>query len=341
MDAILQSVEDAGIKHGRGILILPVNGHSDLHNFVKRKLRDRLQFQCLDAGKIASFYHIVLRKGAKQIEAISSHERRYQSYLRYASLGLLIVNRQWGWVLQEGTRYDAYVCFDVLNGLASFTFFYEGGRHCYTRRCESKQSEKLLRQQVRTMVYEGLKADLSSVTRPKSIVLQRDGRLFHAEWKGFQEAIEQLIREGLIDAQTVFGGFEITKKIGAGLRLVEEVERRVDNRLEKRLENPVVGTALALGKDEGIVATTGYPFSLRGTSAPLLVRLVAGSLDLDWVMEDVFRKSLLAWSSPDKCMSVPIDLKLCDEDLRAFASDANDEEAVYGEEEIKDAEDVA
>ena len=40
-------------------------------------------------------------------------------------------------------------------------------------------------------------------------------------------------------------------------------------------------------------------------------------------------------------MSVPIDLKLCDEDLRAFASDANDEEAVYGEEEVGDAEDAA
>ena len=97
--------------------------------------------------------------------------------------------------------------------------------------------------------------------------------------KGFQEAIEQLIREELLDAQTVFGGIEIAKKIGAGLRLVEEVERKVDNRFEKRLENPVVGTALALGNNEGIVATTG--FSLRGTSAPLLVRLVGGSLDLE------------------------------------------------------------
>ena len=31
------------------------------------------------------------------------------------------------------------------------------------------------------MVYDGLKADLGSVKRPKSIVLQRDGRLFRAE----------------------------------------------------------------------------------------------------------------------------------------------------------------
>ena len=95
-----------------------------------------------------------------------------------------------------------------------------------------------------------------------------------------QEAIEQLIREGLLDEQTVWGGIEIAKKFGAGLRLVEEIEGR--------LHNPVIGTALALEKNEGIVATTGYPFSLRGTSAPILVRVVGGSLNLDWVMEDVF-----------------------------------------------------
>jgi hypothetical protein len=55
-------------------------------------------------------------------------------------------------------------------------------------------------------------------------------------------------------------------------------------------------------------------------------------------MEDVFRKSLLAWSAPDHCLSVPIDLKLCDEFLRAFAAEANREEAVYGEEVEEAAE---
>ncbi len=332
VDAILQGVGQANIKHGRGVLVLPSNAHVDLHNYVKRALRELLQFQCLDAEKVSTFYHTVLRKGAKCIEAIPDMERRFTSYLKYAALGLLIVNRQWGWVLQEGTRYDAYVCFDVLNRLAAFTFFYDGGRHCYTRPCDSNQPEKLLRQQVRTVVYEGLKADLASVVKPKSIVLQRDGRLFRTEWLGFQDAIQQLIREGLLNDQTVYGGIEIAKKFSAGLRLVEEKHQR--------LQNPTIGAALAVGKDEGIVCTTGYPFSLRGTSSPLAVRLVDGPLNLDWVMEDVFRKSLLSWPNPDHCMGVPIDLKLCDEFLRAFAADANEDEAVYGQ-EVEDAADVA
>jgi len=332
VDGILAGVQQANVKHGRGILMLPENAHSDLHNYVKRALRQQMHFQCLDEGKISAFYHTVLRKGSKSVEPIPDLERRFTSYLRYAALGLLIVNRQWGWVLRDGTRYDSYVTFDVLNRQAAFTFFYEGGRHCYTRLHDSNQPEKLLRQQVRTIVYEGLKADLASVAKPKSIILQRDGRLFRSEWLGFEGAIRQLIREGFLDQDIVYGAIEIAKKFNAGLRLVHE--------WNGRLQNPRIGAALALASDEGIVCTTGFPFSLRGTASPLAVRIYGGSLNLDWVMEDVFRKSLLAWPTPDHCISLPIDLKLCDEMLRAFAAEANEEEAVYGQ-EVGDAAEVA
>ncbi len=327
VDAILVGVQNANLKHGRGVLILPARAHDDLHNYVKRALREQFEFQCLDAAKVAGFYQTVLRDGQGQVETVPELERRYTSYLRYAALGLLIVNRQWGWVLKTRTHYDAYICIDVLNQQAAFTFFYEGGRHCYMRSCDSKQPgkhERLSRQQVRAMVYEGLKADLPTVAEPRSIVLQRDGRLFRREWLGFEEAIRQLIEEGLLDRSFVYGGFEIAKKFNAGLRLVQH---RCG-----RLENPRIGAAYQLGTDEGIVCTTGFPFPLRGTASPLAVRIYEGPLNLDWVMEDVFCKSLLAWSAPDHCLSVPIDLKLCDEFLRAFAADANEEEALYGEE---------
>jgi hypothetical protein len=326
VDAILAGVEHADLKHGRGVLILPAHAHDDLHNYVKRALRNRFEFQCIDAARLTSFYQTVLRDGQGQVEVKSELEGRYTSYLRYVALGLLIVNRQWGWVLKEGTHYDAYICIDVLNQQAAFTFFYEGGRQCYVRSCDSKQPgkhERLSRKQVRAMVYEGLKTDLLTVAKPRSIVLQRDGRLFRREWLGFEDAVRQLIDEGLLDAGLFYGGFEIAKKFNAGMRLVHD--------RNGRLENPRIGTAYLLGTDEGIVCTTGFPFPLRGTASPLAIRIYEGSMNLDWVMEDVFRKSLLAWSAPDHCLSVPIDLKLCDEFLRAFAADADEEEALYGE----------
>jgi hypothetical protein len=333
VDAILAGVQNANLKHGRGVLILPANAHEDLHNYVKRALRERFEFQCLDAARVAGFYQMALRNGERHVETVPDLERRYTSYLRYVALGLMIVNRQWGWVLKDKTRYDAYICIDVLNQQAAFTFFYDGGRHCYMRSCDSKQPgkhERLSRQQVRTMVYEGLKADLLTTARPRSIVLQRDGRLFRREWRGFEEAVRQLIDEGVLDRDLVYGAFEIAKRFNAGLRLVQD--------RNGKLQNPRIGAAYQLGTDEGIVCTTGFPFPLCGTASPLAVRIYEGPLNLDWVMEDVFRKSLLAWSAPDHCMSVPIDLKLCDEFLRAFAADANEEETLYGQEVEEPAE---
>jgi hypothetical protein len=171
---------------------------------------------------------------------------------------------------------------------------------------------------------------LKALRALKSIVLQRDGRLFKAEWLGFEEAVRQLISEGLLPGDILIGGIEIAKKFVSGLRLVHEVD--------DRLENPTIGTSLRTGDDEGIVCTTGRPFRFPGTASPVAVRVVHGALDLDWVMEDVFRKSLLSWSSPGACISVPIDLKLCDETLRAFAGEAEDEEAVHGQEVEESAE---
>ena len=66
---------------------------------------------------------------------------------------------------------------------------------------------------------------------------------------------------------------------------------------------------------------------------PLYIRVVRGELDLADVLEDTFAMSQLCWPVPNRCMRLPIDLKLCDDLLRATASDADEDEALYGEEE--------
>lgn len=330
VDAIVGGLQQGNVKHGRGILVLSAKAPRDLHNYIKRALRDQLQFQCIDAAKLGTFYHTVLRDAARSIEPNPDSIRLLNSYVNLTALGLLIVNRQWGWVLHEGTHYNAYISFDVLNGSAAFTFFYHGGRHCYTHHFASSQLEKLLRAQVRKAVYDGLKSHLQVVGALQSIILQRDGRLFRQEWLGFEDAIKQLISENLLRPDIVIGGIEIAKKFNSDLRLVRETK--------ESLENPTIGTSFATAADEGIVCTTGKPFGFKGTAAPKAVRLVRGQLNLSWIMEDVFRKSLLSWSSPTACLSVPVDLKLCDEALRAFAADADDEEAIHGQEDEESAE---
>lgn len=67
---------------------------------------------------------------------------QYQSYLRYAAMGLLLVNRQWPWVLAEDMHYDMYIGLDVLHSTAAFTFFSEGGRQCFMQSITSSQSDE-------------------------------------------------------------------------------------------------------------------------------------------------------------------------------------------------------
>jgi hypothetical protein len=324
VDSIVAALATARVSHGHGVLVLPVQAKSDLHNYVKSKLKDTIQVQCVSASKIQEFYRTVLRGGRGQVEVRPELRGRYTSYLRYTALGLLIVNRQWGWVLKDGTNYDGYVSFDVLSNYAAFSFFYEGGRKCFIRTFPSRQKEKLLRAQVREIVYDALKQDLHCGIRIGSLVLQRDGRLFESEWAGFSDAIKKLIQEKLLPSGFVFGAIEVHKKSTNTVRIART---GIDG-----LRNPRIGIGLELTDEEGIICNTGYPFRLNGSVNPLFIRVVRGELELSRVLEDAFQKSLLSWPVPDRMIRLPIDLKLCDEFLRAVAADADEDEAVYGEE---------
>jgi hypothetical protein len=99
----------------------------------------------------------------------------------------------------------------------------------------------------------------------------------------------------------------------------------------KGLENPTVGDWEAWSETEGIVCTTGWPFNIPGTVEPLVVRTVHGNLKIEWVLEDTFEMSQLCWPVPTGCMRLPVDLKLCDEHLRAFAGRADEDSALFGE----------
>ena len=325
VDAITGALETARVVHGHGVLILPQHAKRGLHNYVKAKLNETIQVQCVSAQKVAGFYRTILRAQRPEVELRPELQGKFTSYLRYSALGLLIVNRQWGWVLQRGTHYDAYISFDVLNNHAAFSFFYKGGKECFVRTYPSRQKEKLLRAQVREIVYTALKQDLQRGLAINSLVLRRDGRLFESEWLGFRDAIDQLIADGLLPKTAVVGAVEVHKTSTNGVRIAK---LGVDG-----YRNPKIGVALELSSSEGIVCNTGFPARLNGSVNPLHLKIVRGHLSLAKVLEDAFRMSLLAFPVPDRIMRLPIDMKLCDEFLRAVASESDEDEALYGEEE--------
>ncbi len=263
VESVVRSLDENEVSGGRGVLVLPPRAQHDLHNYIKKKLRNR-------------------------------------------------------------THYEVYIGLDVLDHTAAVTFFYEGGRICAMRDQESSDKEKLSRRVVAKLVYDGLKQDLPDLDKPPhSLVLRRDGRLYESEWLGLQDAIKRLVEEGLLPSDILVGAVEIPKHHSYGIRLVE--------RTSGGLRNPSIGCWDKLSELEGLVCTTGSPFNIPGTVEPLVVRIVRGNLDITHVLEDTFGMSQLCWPVPASCMRLPIDLKLCDEHLRAFAAKADEDSAVFGE----------
>lgn len=326
--AVVGALNEFEIEGGRGVLVLPPGSQPDLHNYIKKNLRNRVQFQCMSAEKLSGFYrsngfgHHNGHNSQNQV-ARPFPENKFRSYLLNMVMGLMIVNRQWPWVLNKPTRYDAYIGLDVLDHTAAFTFVYEGGAICAMRDQESSHKEKLSRELVAKLVYEGLKQDLPDLDAPpRSIVLRRDGRLFESEWLGFIDAVQKLKAEQLLPADMLPGAVEIPKHHSFGVRLAESCRNG--------FQNPELGAWERLTATEGIVCTTGFPFNIPGTVEPLVVRIVRGHLKLEWVLQDTFGMSQLCWPVPTACMRLPIDLKLCDEHLRAFAGRADEDNALFG-----------
>lgn len=325
VDAIRGAIDDARVTHGHAVLVLPENAKGDLHNYMKRVLYERVQTQCVSALRLREFYERVSGNGRDGYGVSHARQSRYASYLRYTALGLLMINRQWPWILEKRTNYDAYIGVDVLNNAAAFTFFYEGGRKCFVRSHTSKQREKLSRKQMASVVYTHLREDLSGSSAPcRSVVLRRDGRTYESEWLGFQDAVRQLVKEQVLPTSVVIGIVEIHKHSAMGLRVATEMQGG-------NLRNPKIGSWFTINLREGIVCTTGFPYEFSGTVNPIGVRIARGNLVLKDVLQDTFSMSQLCWPVPDRCMRLPIDIKLCDDFLRSTAGQAEDDDAMYGE----------
>ncbi|MHC5537556.1 hypothetical protein ACYOEI_04920 [Singulisphaera rosea] len=329
VESVVKILNANSIDQGHGILMLPARRHPQLYHFVKRKLLDRIQMKCVAEERLRSFYAPSSNNRASAFHLRNDREQNFASYLRYTGLGLLIVNRLWPWVLASKTNYDVHIGIDVLNGNAAFCFLYEGGRRCFVRVHPSKQKEKLSRRDLFSTLYEHLKVDLVDCPSPvNSILIHRDGKLFEREWQGIGDAITKLKDEKRLGPDTFVGAIEIQKHDSLGLRLV----RRSGN----MVVNPDVGSYFATDKVEAILCTTGEPFRMPGTVDPLKVRVARGPVDLDAAAADVFDLSNLCWMVPDRCIRLPITLKLCDDFLRSIAGGTDEDEEDVEDDETPD-----
>ncbi|MBS1789709.1 MAG: hypothetical protein JST85_18435 [Acidobacteria bacterium] len=327
VQAIKRAIEKFGIDRGSALLILPENADADLHNYLKRELFEKLQTQCVDAAKLKT--HFTSNGSGVNLRADAAN--KFISYTRNTAIGLMLVNRAWPFCLASPLNHDVHIGIDVLNGMAGFTYLYNGGKDTVFRPYVNTQGEKLSQKLVQKAVYDALKQDIQELKlSPRTLVFYRDGRSFAQEIEGMKVATQKLKYEEILASGTRFGVVEIHKSTTSNLRLFLERQNRI--------ENPEIGDWFALNEKQGIVCNTGWPFQIPGTVNPLLLSIAYGDLKLEKILADAFALSLLAWTAPDKSSRVPIVNRLGDLFLRPLASNADDEAALYEDDELVESE---
>lgn len=326
--AIKKAVEDNNIDSGYGLLMLPENAKQDLHNFIKKELYDTIQFQCIDVNELKKFF-VRSNNNSYNLKQDDKTTRGFSSYVKYTALGMLEVNRKWLYALAKPLNYDVYIGIDVLNHMAGFTYVYNGGKDCYFRYYESKQAEKLSKKQVYKIIKEDLQQDIAHLDiQPKSIIIHRDGRSFDTERSGFRKAIKSLQEGGFLSNDILTGVADIHKSSAFRVRLCEE-----NNEI---FVNPHIGNYFIFDSKQGIICNTGYPFRISGTVKPLFASVADGDLNIEFVLEDIFCLSQLAYASPSSVSRNPSTISIGDFFLEAVASDSDREAALYSEDNEDD-----
>jgi hypothetical protein len=321
VQAIRKAIANNDIGRGYALLVLPERSERDLHNYIKRALWPHLQFQCAMAGRIRGYYEGQGVQGA--FRPVPDRLGKLTSYVRNCALGMLVVNRKWPWALARPLHYDAYIGIDVLNRMAGLTFIYNHGQQIFFHDYPCKQKERLTAPQLREILVKHLCHDLRALgLRPRSLVIHRDGRTFTSEVTGLHAAVQALQAEGVLPLDVVIGVVDIRKTTADHLRLGEGESVHT-------VQNPTIGSHYIVGPRDGIVCTTGLPFRFPGTAKPLAAVAVEGALNIGWVLEDIFALSQLVFTAPDRCMRLPLTIKLAHEFLEPIASVADDEAALY------------
>ena len=99
VDSVVASLDENSFEGGRGVLVLPPRSQSDLHNYIKKKLRKRVQFQCMSSEKLLSFYRVEGNPANPKAQAVRvPAENRAMSQERNRATASLL--RSSGWVVR-------------------------------------------------------------------------------------------------------------------------------------------------------------------------------------------------------------------------------------------------
>lgn len=344
--AILAAVDEYSREPGYGIAIIHEitdrkrRQHDALAAMVMRELRKRSLFVSVIHTTVPQEgYQLIANGTAYQRTQDRKRSGRLKGYLRNVAINkVLLTNERWPFVLATPLNADLTITIDVQLHTACFTYVGKQGPDIRTVQTTSNQKEQLSRAHVQQVITNTLREE-GHLGRGdiKTIVVQRDGRLYTPEIRGIKEAIAILKKEGVLPDSVTVTFVEISKSSPAPLRLFE---REIRSGGQEFIQNPQVGTYALLNSRDGYICSTGREFNHLGTANPLHVKYVEGSLPLAQILEDVYAQTCLAWTRPEDCSRYPITIKLSDirlkehaggydEDALEFGDEVDLEEAVY------------
>lgn len=254
----------------------------------------------------------------------AERSRRFNSYLRLAALNkVMLTARKWPFVLKTRLNADLVVGIDLKGNVAGFTAVTADCAKVWSETTETKRKERMSRKKCREMLVKGItKLTAAAAILPRTIVIQRDGRMFESEIDGALDAMAELKDAGAIAADATLTCVEIPKGSIAALRLFDEHADRYGT----VVCNPDIGAMCILGPNEGFVCNTGRTFCVPGTVRPLHVRRVWGEVSMKACLEDVFYLACLTWSQPEGCSRYPVTVRLNDRQLIDVATPFDDED---------------
>jgi argonaute-like protein implicated in RNA metabolism and viral defense len=293
--------------------------HDQLAAMVMRELRDRELFASVIHTTVSTESYALppTAPPGSDYRPVREKQGKLNGYLRNVAITkILLTNERWPFVLATPLHADMTIAVDVQLNTACFAFFGQCGADIRT--VQKTSTQKVLRQEV------GL-----GRKQLRSLVVQRDGRLFATEIAGVREAVRILVAEGNLPTDVSLNFVEIPKKSAAPVRLFEPFTRPGG---KEGVDNPQVGSYYLAGVQDGYLCTTGREFSHPGTTNPLHVRYRDGSMPIEHILEDVYAFACLAWTRPEDCSRTPVSLKLADIRLREHAGGYDEDALEYGDE---------
>ncbi len=335
--AIIDAVASNFAFTGFGLVIIPslpatrYNKEDELGNLVMRQLRQRGVYVSIMHTEVPSRSYTKVSTSAGSNWQLMDDQKiasRFKGYLSNVILNkIMILNSCWPFVLDTQLHADLIIGIDVKNNTAGFTFVYRDQTIRFFH-SDSEQREQLSKRQLETKIYEFVKDEQERKKHEiKNITIHRDGRIFLNEIDGIKQALQKLTSEGMVSKDYSCNFLAIQKSSSTPLRLF-----KVDNRHGAQfqsIDNPTIGSHM-VSFDQAFLCTAGFPYRYNGTSIPLQITKIDGTMDFKYLLEDVFWLSNLTWTKIDYCSKLPISIKMVDIRLREIAGQYSEDALDFG-----------